>query len=97
LTGERADLLHDRLEKALGDLPGRKARYLGIDHGLYELARWNTDACFGNDFGGVLEDDIGLLVEGDGNCGGLAPGLQAGLTAEDFGAVMSRNRSATME
>ena len=72
LAGECADLFHDRLEKTLGDLPGRKPRYLSIDHGLHELARWNTDACLGNDFGRVLEDEIGILVEGDGNCGGLA-------------------------
>ena len=97
MAGERSDLLHDGFEKALSDLPRRKPGYLSIDHGLDELARGNTDTCFRNDFGCVLEDEVGVLVEGDGNCGGLAHELEADLTAVDFGGVMSVKLSAQME
>ena len=60
-------MLHNGFEKALGDLAGRKARHLGPEDGLNELAGRHADSGPGDDFRGRLEDAIGVLIKGNSN------------------------------
>ena len=75
-AGEDTDLLHDGFEESLGDLARRNPGHFGIDHGLNKLSGGHPDSSLRDDFGCRLEDAISVLIERNGNSGGLAHGIR---------------------
>ena len=65
LTGKDADLLHDGFQKPLGDLARRKRDISAL---IMVWTSWprgkHRMPALRNDFGCVLEDEVGVLIEG---------------------------------